>query len=153
MIKRIKPNIKFIIAGDFQQLPPINDRIQDNLKYEFNYKNSVALKELCDSNMLQLTKCRRSDDILYNMCKFENINNIDTSVFGSEFTDRHLAYTNKKRIEINKKCMDKHKLNYHGTKQYLDANKHDTNSQDVILYPKLPIICKKNDEGMELINN
>ena len=49
--------------------------------------------------------------------------------------------------------MDKHKLNYHGTKQYLDANKHDTNSQDVTLYPKLPIICKKNDEGMELINN
>ena len=28
MIQRIKPNIKFIIAGDFNQLPPINDRIQ-----------------------------------------------------------------------------------------------------------------------------
>jgi ATP-dependent exoDNAse (exonuclease V) alpha subunit len=153
MIRRIKPNIKFIIAGDFQQLPPINDRIQENLTYEFNYKNSVALKELCDSNLLQLSKCRRSDDILYNMCKFENINNIDVSVFGSEFTERHLAYTNRKRIEINKLCMDKHKLNYHGAKQYLDANKHDTNSQDVTLYPKLPIICKKNDEGMELINN
>ena len=49
--------------------------------------------------------------------------------------------------------MNKYKVNYHGTKQYLEANKHDSNSQDVVLYPKLPIICKKNDEEMELINN
>jgi superfamily I DNA and/or RNA helicase len=80
MIKRIKPTIKFIIAGDFQQLPPINDRIE-NKDYEFNYKSSVALKELCDFNKLELTTCRRSDDILFNMCKFENINNIDVTKF------------------------------------------------------------------------
>jgi chromosomal replication initiation ATPase DnaA len=53
MIKRIKPTIKFIIAGDFQQLPPINDRIE-NKDHEFNYKSSVALKELCDFNKLEL---------------------------------------------------------------------------------------------------
>jgi ATP-dependent exoDNAse (exonuclease V) alpha subunit len=87
------------------------------------------------------------------MCKFENINSIDTTKFNNKMCDRNLAYTNRKRIEINKICMDKYKLNYHGTKQYLDANKHDTNSQDVTIYPNLPIICKKNDEEMELINN
>ena len=27
MIKRIKPNLKFIIAGDFNQLPPVKNRI------------------------------------------------------------------------------------------------------------------------------
>ena len=153
MLKRIKPNTKFIIAGDFNQLPPINDRIQENIDYEFNYKNSLALKELCDFNMLQLSKCRRSDDILYNMCKFENIDKIDTSVFGSEFTMKHLAFTNKKRIEINKKCMDTDKIKYHGKKYILEANIHDANSQEVILYPKLPVICKKNDEPQNLINN
>ena len=71
MLKRIKPNIKLIIAGDFNQLTPIDDRIQENIDYEFDYKNSIALKELCDNNKLELNKCRRSDDILYNMCKFE----------------------------------------------------------------------------------
>ena len=106
MLKRIKPNIKIIIAGDFNQLSPIDDRIQENINYEFNYKNSIALKELCDCNMLELSKCRRSDDVLFNMCKFENINSIDTKQFGDKFTMRHLAYTNKKRIEINKICID-----------------------------------------------
>ena len=152
MVKRIKPDIKFIIAGDFQQLPPINDRIEQK-QYEFNYKSSVALKELCDFNKLELTTCRRSDDILFNMCKFENINNIDVSKFNNEFTDRHLAYTNKTRIHINEICMDKYKIKYHDAKPVLEANKNDDNSQKVTLYPKLPIICKKNDEPMGLINN
>jgi DNA replication protein DnaC len=153
MLKRIKSNTIFIIAGDFNQLPPINDRIQENIDYEFDYKNSLALKELCDFNMLQLSKCRRSDDILYNMCKFENINDIDTSLFGSEYTMRHLAFTNKKRIDINKKCMDIDKTKYHGKKYILEANSNDANSQEITLYPKLPIICKKNDEPQGLINN
>ena len=75
------------------------------------------------------------------------------SKFNKEFTDRHLAFTNKKRIEINQKCMDKYKTKYHGMKQYLEANVNDENSQNVVLYPKLPIICKKNDKELELVNN
>ena len=43
MIKRIKPNLKFIIAGDFNQLPPVKDRIGES----FNYIQSQALLELC----------------------------------------------------------------------------------------------------------
>jgi len=153
MLKRIKPNIKLIFVGDHQQLLPINDRIQENIDYEFDYKNSVALKELCDCNMLQLSKCRRSDDILYNMCKFENIHNIDIKKFDSKLTLRNLSFTNKKRIEINKLCMDSEKTKYHGKKYILEPNKHDCESQEVTLYKNLPIICKKNDESLELINN
>ena len=153
MLKRIKPDIKFIIAGDFNQLPPIDDRIQENIKYAFDYKNSVALKELCNNNKLELSNCRRSDNVLFNMCKFENINKIDISLFNSEFTERHLAYTNKSRIRINEKCMNKLKGEYHGYKPVLNRNIHDCNSQDVTLYPNLPIICKKNCEELELINN
>ena len=50
-------------------------------------------------NMLQLSKCRRSDDILYNMCKFGNINNIDKSLFGSEYT----VYDNTGRVVLSGK--------------------------------------------------
>ena len=55
-LHRVRPEIKFIIAGDFAQLLPVNDRI-DNLDYE----NSPALHELVDGNHLLLTTCRRSD--------------------------------------------------------------------------------------------
>ena len=34
-------NVKFIIAGDFRQLPPVKDRISD----DFDYSNSQALLE------------------------------------------------------------------------------------------------------------
>ena len=58
MIERIKPNLKFIIAGGFNQLPPVKDRIGES----FNYSQCQALLELCDFNKVQLSKCRRSDD-------------------------------------------------------------------------------------------
>ena len=66
-LKRANPKIKFIIAGDFEQLLPVKDRVT-----KCDYKNSLALHELCDGNKLQLTKCRRSDDTLFNMLLPEN---------------------------------------------------------------------------------
>ena len=149
MLQKMKPELKFIIAGDFNQLEPVNDRIGSN----FDYKNSQALLELCDFNKLQLSKCRRSDDILFNMCKFENIMNIDTTVFKSEFTHRHLAFTNKRRIEVNDNCMNLRAKATHKKVHILKANKHDPQSQDVKLCDKVPIICKVNDKEMELVNN
>ena len=40
VLKRMRPDIKFIIAGDFAQLLPVKDRIEN-----CNYKNSLALNE------------------------------------------------------------------------------------------------------------
>ena len=39
MIKRIKPNLKFIIAGDISRLPPVKDGIGEH----FNYSKCQAL--------------------------------------------------------------------------------------------------------------
>jgi len=100
IIKRLKPNTKFIIAGDFEQLLPVKDRIG-----KCDYKNSYCLYELVNGNILQLSKCRRSDDKLFNMLLPENINKIEPQMFGNKFTDRHITLTNKKRIEINKIMM------------------------------------------------
>jgi len=49
ILKQMKPKIKFIIVGDFDQLPPIKDRV-DVFDYDFDYANSSALKELCGNN-------------------------------------------------------------------------------------------------------
>ena len=52
-IKTKKPDIIFILVGDYNQLSPVCDRINN-----IDYKNRMALYELCDGNRLELTKCR-----------------------------------------------------------------------------------------------
>ena len=77
MIKKIKPEIKYIISGDYNQLKPVNDRISQYT----DYSNAPCLFELADFNKLQLTKCRRANDKLYNLIQFKNIPNLKPSDF------------------------------------------------------------------------
>ena len=114
------------------------------------YSQSQALLELCDFNKVQLSKCRRSDGFVVN---FETINTIQKESFKSNFTLKHLAFTNKKRIAINKKCMDVEGLKYHETKIYIDKNINDPNSQSMKVFPKMPIICKVNSKEHDIVNN
>ena len=44
MLNQMQLNIKFIIVGDFNKLPPVNDRVN------VLYNNSLALFELCQGN-------------------------------------------------------------------------------------------------------
>jgi hypothetical protein len=153
LIKKLNTNIKFIITGDFNQLLPVNDRVED-----VDYKNSYALYELCDGNRLQLSKCRRADVTLFNMCKFDNIMNIDTSVFDNKQTDRNICYTNKKRIQINNNIMtEKYKKRKPKQGSFLKLDKlwYDDNSQDVILISQTPIIarCSYKTEEIKISNN
>ena len=100
MIKRVKTDIKFIISGDFCQLLPVNDRISQRT----DYANSPCLFELADYNMIQLTKCRRAEDTLYNLVKFDNVPKLKPSDFTetNEYTnDINLCFTNEKCKEIN----------------------------------------------------
>ena len=100
MIKKVRTDIKFIISGDYNQLKPVNDRISIHT----DYANSPCLFELADYNKLELTKCRRADDTLYNLIKFDNIPNVKPSDFTEtdEYkNDINICFTNKKRIEIN----------------------------------------------------
>ena len=69
-LKKNRPDIIFILSGDFEQLEPVNDRCN------FDYKNSLALFEIVDSNRLTLTKCRRANDELFEMLKPGNIEKI-----------------------------------------------------------------------------
>jgi predicted AAA+ superfamily ATPase len=51
MIKKIKPDIKFIISGDYNQLTPVNDRIS----IDTDSADSPCLFELADYNKLEST--------------------------------------------------------------------------------------------------
>ena len=93
VLKRLNPDIKFIISGDYQQLLPVNDRVGD-----CNYENSSALNELVDGNRLQLTNCRRSDRLIFDMLDPKNIMKLQKEQFGSDTdTELHLSFTNKTR--------------------------------------------------------
>lgn len=98
-MKRMKPTLKFIICGDWRQLEPVNDRAK------FDYKNSRALYELCSGNRLELTKCRRSDDELYQLSlDVLNGTNIKDKT-GKESCDLCICFTNKKWKQLNEKWM------------------------------------------------
>ena len=151
MIKKVKPDVKFILTGDYNQLLPINDRIE----YD-DYGNSPALFEICDSNKILLTKCRRSSKELFELLQIDNIQNLEKTDFNTTpliMTDLHLAYTNRKRKEINDIMMkDVYKSkHYKGLK--LEALKFDENSQDVILNKHTPVIAKINSEEIGIVNN
>jgi len=145
MIKKMNPEIKFIISGDItRQLLPINDRAK------FEYEDSIALKELCNYNTLQMSKCRRSDKKVYDVCNFDTIMQLDTEQFSHKQTKKNICYTNKKRIQINDMLMNKYKKN-----NYVKINKRigDPNSQTMYVYKNLPIIAKHTDDKIRLYNN
>ena len=147
-LKRAIPDLKFIIAGDFNQLMPVNDRVVD-----CDYKQSPALHELVDGNRLQLSKCRRSDDKLFNLVRFENIKQLNKEQFNREITNTHLAFTNIKRIEINSNMMNKVAKTKHKKPLVFKKLDHDDSSQDVKLFAGTPIIAKRNNKAFDICNN
>ena len=141
MIKKMKTNIKFIISGDFNQLAPIADRISSST----DYANSPALFELCDSNKISLTICRRADKQFFDKVAFENVSNLKPTDFkttSSYKTQVHLSFTNDKRKEVNYIMMKK-LWDSRGRKGLLlPALPHDDMSQEVRLNINVPVISK-----------
>ena len=159
-LKNVRPELKFIIAGDFEQLLPVNDRV------ECDYKTSPALFELCDGRRLQLSKCRRSDDTLFNMLNPSNICNIKSQDFKQSLNKLYmtnLCHTNKKRKEINNIMMEKYiKMQIDKAKESKKkipipikvlARAEDETSQDVKLLRGMPIIAKRTIEKYDIMNN
>ena len=147
VIKKLK-QCKLIISGDFNQLDVIND-VQ-----KYDYKSTCIIKELCDNNNLQLTKCRRSDDKLFNLIQFDNIPNLTQDNFNDKDADVNICWTNAKRKEINDKYMNA-AWKKAKTKNYIKLDKlpYDENSQNVTLVNKTPLIGKVNNSKLGIINN
>lgn len=149
VIQKLKPDLKFIIAGNFDQLLPVKDRIEN-----CDYENSVALHDLCHGNRLKLTICRRADDACFKKCHPNNIPNLSKSDFKNEMAMRHLSFTNKKRLQINELMMQKEFTRKKGKKALqLQKLYYDKNSQNVKLLAGMPIISRVNKKELDLYNN
>jgi 5-methylcytosine-specific restriction endonuclease McrA len=150
IIKQLK-NCNIIVSGDFNQLDVIGDL------HKYDYKNSSILKELCDHNNINLQTCRRSNDKLFNLIQFDNINNLTPDDFKSDLkidNDINICWTNNTRKKINSKYMDA-AYKKAKTSNYITLKKleYDDNSQDVTLVNKTPLIAKVNNGNLKLINN
>jgi hypothetical protein len=150
IIKQLK-NCNIIVSGDFNQLDVIGDL------HKYDYKNSSILKELCDHNNINLQTCRRSNDKLFNLIQFDNINNLTPDDFKSDIkidNDINICWTNNTRKQINSKYMDE-AYKKDKTSNWIEIKKleYDDNSQDVILVNKTPLIAKVNNGNLKLINN
>lgn len=87
------PNMHIIISGDFSQLQPVCDRLGNNV----NYYNSQIIKELCKNNIIELTKCRRANDKLFNIYKSASEGKqVDISEFGKNICLTNICVTNEK---------------------------------------------------------
>ena len=162
VMKRIQPNIKFIVAGDFEQLLPVNDRINID-----DYKTSPALHELCDGNRIQLSKCRRANKELFDLCDPKTIPNLKTSKFikanRNHLYMNNIAFTNKRRIEVNKIMMNRFidAANLKARQQKkkivkpleLSAKNGDVHSQNVKLLRGMPIIAIMGNKKHDILNN
>lgn len=159
VIQSFKPSTKFILVGDFNQFEPVKDRVgEQNKKY---YSHSEVFHQLTQSNILLLSKCRRSDDKHFNFC--QKINKVKVSDYNNKPQDINICYTNKKRIEINNRIM-KEKYNHMLAEAKrkkkkalysiaLPKSEFSSLSQKVILFEGVPVIAIKNKEKENFVNS
>lgn len=151
-MKRMNPKIRFIMAGDFRQLPPVNDRVG----IRDDYKNSRVLYELTGQR-IQLIHCKRSDDQVFKLS--QNIDTINPSKFkhlDNLFTN--VCFTNRTRIHVNQDRMKKYlsqpivKKNKWATMK-IEKNENIDDDYDKTICKGMPIICKKNCSKLDIKNN
>mgnify|MGYP003630293586 CR=1 FL=1 len=156
MIKHTKPNIRFVLSGDYRQLPPIE---VDGL---YDYFNHPVIKYICDFNRVELTKVKRYDNELYelsekvwnNTINEEDIKNMTKNDKNLIYNaDTNIVWTNKKRKQLNKMCNEYHSKNadeflmveYKG-----DENKYNEN---IIIYKGVKLLCNISCKKLDIRKN
>ena len=85
-----------------------------------------------------------------------NIGSIRKTDFNTEFTERHISFTNETRKKVNDEMMRsyaKRATRNKTTILELKALEHSENSQDVKLTAGTPLIARINCQGMDIFNN
>lgn len=150
MIKR-KYKVKFIIIGDANQLPAVEEIQRD-------YEKSYILKYLTDNNRMTLTKNMRSDSVMWDI--YHNI--LDGDEVKHKFkltnkivTDLHICLSNEKRHAINKIMTKKKVKNKFIILDKLDKAKDGKRIAlyEMTIYNGLPVVCKENNKKLDVCNN
>jgi len=145
-VKSLFSHIKFIISGDYGQLPPVDD------SWKGDYENSAGLYNLCDGQKLKLTKCRRADDTLFNLCKTLKVDDI---MYNKPYnlTYLNLAYRHSTRKRVNNECMNRYIKQHKCNTTFIPANQKNPNTQDIKLAVGMPVICFKTNKKYDILNS
>ena len=144
-LKRMSKGAKFILVGDYRQLPPVENGGHD-------YFNHPAIMWLCGSRRCELTTMKRYDKKLWDTSeKVYNDNHTPAEmvkrVTVEEMSQSHnISYTNRTRQEVNKavnELMTKDKP--YTLLEYADES--DRYPQEVRAYVGMPLIARKNGES------
>ena len=139
ILKSKYPRVKFIFAGDSNQLPPIED-------VERTYENSRLFMELCEFNQIKLTKNMRSDSILFDVhTRLLNGEDVKNDFKKNKLCRKNICFYNKTVDAVNKIWMDKES----------DGVDEDEilSVAEMFLTINAPLICKKNNKSKKLYNN
>ena len=126
-----KYNFKFVLLGDFGQLPPVE-------KYKYNVQESELFAELVDCQLLELTKNYRAMNdpefnfFLNDMMTIREGGQIKFNKYGKKECRKSICWTNRTRKVINQKWNLKESQNV----KYITLN-------NMRVYEKLPIISNK----------
>jgi len=137
-VKKTLPKAVFILAGDYRQLPPIEEKPID-------WFNSSIVKYIACHNRIDLiVKQRYAQDL------WDAAESLDKSDFqhGSPLDAKHICYLNSTRKRLNALLNDKQGI-------FVPCDDEEQ-SQDVYLYPNLPIIgCRnyQNKDGLAVCNS
>jgi ATP-dependent exoDNAse (exonuclease V) alpha subunit len=83
----------------------------------------------------------------------DNINTIQKTDFKNAMTSRHICFTNKKRLEINKMMMEQFIKKKKVKGLSLKGLDYDNNSQDITICAGMPVISRKNNKDLNIYNN
>ena len=149
-LKNISTNTRFILAGDFSQLPPVNDT------NEYDYKNSSIIYDLSDGNKVLITKNRRSDSTIFDDCQ-NILNNVEIDTNKYKLPDekynkclKHLCFTNSLRKSINQSINIDVFKRLKCKKIVCKSNPNNNKSQEFLLYKNLPLVAIINDKHKKI---
>jgi hypothetical protein len=135
-----------LIVGCWRQLLPVADR-----SATFDYEHAAAIHALSGGNMLNLTKCRRSDDSLFN--QYKDVSKMNIKLFGKKELQTSLCFYNSTAWAINKKWMMHNKLARNMLVQTSEKAKSLFKTQDIILFDGLPLFSVVTKKELELFNS
>jgi hypothetical protein len=135
--------IIFILVGDYRQCGPVeNEQI-------YHYFDHPAVKYLANHNLCDLTVKKRYDQQLWD--ELEDVNNVDISKYGNQICKKNICYYNATRKRVNTMIMMRCKPD---DAVILEAIEGDKYTQEMWLYPGLPLIARRTvDNGDVMVNN
>ena len=149
LLVKQKHNPIFIIAGDYRQLPPIEE------ENNYDYFRSQMFVYLTEGTRIELTERQRYDLEMWEWLEnfYENGIIGDALKCGDiDYDAKHLCYYNKTRVYINDLMMK-----YHKTPSALyiphKPKNDDDRARSAYIFKGLPVMSIKNSKKYDVINS